>query len=305
MRATGACRYSLATMLALCGGVASAATAATATAQEPRAFGYSVGDVVSRVVTVQVPRGLELDAASLPQGARRGQAIELRRISQRSFWQAGGRRHELTLEYQVFLSPPELRTLELPPFTLRLKGSPRDEELRIDAWPLTVGPLAPVEPRMREGLGEMRPDARPPPIDTSATGLRLLAYGAATLPLLGYLAHVYVGLPWAVRRRRPFTVAWRALHGLPPADLAERRHEIYRRLHEALNQTAGLVVFEPDLGRFMAAHPQFADLRDEWLLFFQRSREQFFASSGTPAADHDAWLLRLCRQCRDAERGAA
>lgn len=305
MSRTVACGQSLAAALALCGGVAGAATVATATAQEPRAFGYSVGDVVSRVVTVQVPTGLELDATSLPQGARRGQAIELRRVSKSDFWQADGRRHELTLEYQVFLSPPEVRTLELPPVLLRLKGWPRDEELRIDAWPLTVGPLAPVEARLREGLGEMRPDAPVPSIDTSAARLRLLAYGAAMLLLLGYLAHVYLGLPWAARRRRPFGLAWLALRGLPAPAPAARRHAAYRRLHEALNQTAGQVVFEPDLDRFLAGHPQFNGLRDELLLFFQRSHEQFFAGAGTPAADQDAWLLRLCRQCRDAERGAA
>ena len=294
----------LAAALALCGGGAGAATVATATVQEPRAFGYSVGDVVSRVVTVQVPAGLELDEASLPQGTRPGQAIELRRVSQRSFWQADGRRHELTLDYQVFLSPPELRTLELPPVILHLKGSARVEELRVDAWPLTVGPLAPVDPWLREGLGEMRPDAPPPLIDTAGAQRRLTAYGVAGLLLLGYLAHVYLGLPWAARRRRPFTLAWRDLRSLPRAASAERRQEAFRRLHEALNQTAGQVVFEPDLDRFIAAHPQFTSLRGELLLFFQRSREQFFAGGAT-AAEHEPWLVGFCRQCRDAERGAA
>lgn len=301
MRRSVARWHSLAAALALWGGVAGAATV---TVQEPRAFGYAVGDVVTRVVVVVVPWGVELDATSLPQGPRRGRAVELRQVSRRDFWQADGRRHELTLDYQVFLSPPELRTLELPPVMLRLKGLPRDEELRIDAWPLTVGPLAPVEARQREGLGELRPDAPPPLIDTSAARLRLLAYGAAMLLLLGYLAHVYVGLPWAARRRRPFALAWLALRGLPAPALADQRQAAYRRLHKALNQTAGQVVFEPGLERFLADHPQFTGLRDELLLFFQRSRQQFFAGAGTPVPDHDAWLLRLCRCCRDAEREA-
>ena len=277
----------------------------TATVQDPRAFGYSIGDVVSRVVTVNVPAGYELDEASLPQRTSGGRAIELRKITQRERWQLGSRQHALTLEYQVFLSPPELRTLELPPIVLRVKGPARTEELRVDAWPLIVAPLSPAEPRLREGLGEMRPDAAPPLIDTAASRARLLAYGAAALLLLGYLAHVYIGLPWVARHKPPSTTAWRTLQGLPREASSERRQEAYRRLHEALNRTAGRVVFEADLDRFIEAHPRFAGLRAEIQVFFQRSREQFFAGEGVAAAQDDAWLIRFCRQCRDAERGSA
>jgi mxaA protein len=123
--------------------------------------------------------------------------------------------------------------------------------------------------------------------------------------LLGYLGLVYLWLPWWAPRRRPFGVAWRALRQADPAS-AEQRRETFRRLHGALNQTAGRVVFESDLGSFIAQHPQFASLREELANFFQRSREQFFAGA-TPSEDpgDSDWLLRFCRACRDAERGTA
>jgi mxaA protein len=295
--------HALAAALILGAGGAGTVTMPTARVQEPRAFGYSIGDVATRAVTLELPAGYELDEASLPQASGQGRSIELRRVSQRSPWQATGRRYELTLEYQVLLSPPELRALELPPVILRVKGPQRVEELRIDAWPLVVAPLSPLEPRLREGLGEMRPDAPPPLFDTSGVRTRMLAYGAVALLLLGYLVHVYFGLPWAARRRRPFAAAWRRLHGLPRAASAGQREEAFRHLHEALNQTAGRVVFETDLDRFIEAHPRFAGLRDELLLFFQRSHAQFF--SGVPAEEHDRWLVGFCRQCRDVERGTA
>ncbi|MFO1340973.1 MAG: hypothetical protein U1F53_22595, partial [Burkholderiaceae bacterium] len=138
------------------------ALAAELTVQEPRAFGYTVGDVVTRVVHLELPAGQSLDAASLPQDQRRGQAVELRHVGRRDSWQANGRHVELSFEYQVLLSPPELRTLELPPIGLRVQGPARVEELRVDAWPLTVGPLSQAEARQREGLGDLRPDAAPP-----------------------------------------------------------------------------------------------------------------------------------------------
>ena len=49
-----------------------------ATTREPRAFGYQVGDIVARSVTVHVPEGLVLDDTSVPQPGARGRAIELR-----------------------------------------------------------------------------------------------------------------------------------------------------------------------------------------------------------------------------------
>ena len=77
-----------------------------------------------------------------------------------------------------------------------------------------------------------------------------------------------------------------------------------RQLHEALNRSAGEVVFEHALPRFVAAHPAFAPLRDELQRFLQRSRREFFAA-GSRAPDDGRVLVELARRCRDAERGGA
>ncbi|HJV72080.1 hypothetical protein [Ideonella sp.] len=271
------------------------ASAQTANTSEPRAFGYSVGDVVTRRIHLDLPAGMRLDESSLPQVGGRGRSLELRSVERRG--------SEIELAYQVFLAPREVRTLELPPLALRIEGGPRVVDLRVDAWPLTVAPLGPVDASPRHGLGEMRPDAPPPLIDTSALRRRLLGYGALGLLLLGYLAHVYIGLPWWARHRRPFGLAWRAVRQLPAQPGAEQWREAWARVHGALNQTAGEAVFEPGLERFLAAHPGFELLRDELLQFFQRSRAVFFAGDA-PQVDR-RWLLDFCRRCRDAERGSA
>jgi len=272
--------------------------------QEPRAYGWQLGDVVTRTVTLELPQGLALDAASVPRPGGRGRALELRSVARRDATAADGARlHELTLDYQVFLSPREPRVLELPGLRLRLEGGPREQELRVEAWPLAVSPLAPVEVAYRRGLGELQPDAEPPMIDTRPARLRLAAYGAAALVLCGWLAHVYIGLPWGARRRRPFGLAWREVRALTPASAPAQWREAFRQVHAALNLSMGAVMFEQDIDRFLARRPQFAPLRSELATFFQRSRAEFFGAGPGPVGQ--AWLVDFCRRCRDAERGAA
>jgi mxaA protein len=271
---------------------------------EPRAFGYHVGDIVEREVIVQAPRGFVLDEATLPRPGARGKALELQAVSQHTESESGGTRHELKLRYQVFMSPTEVRTLEIVPFSLSFKGDGRDQDLRVEAWPVTVSPLVPTEVSPREGMGELRPDAAPPLIDTRSTQTRLLAYGVVLLLCLAYLAQVYIAMPWWASRKRPFANAWRQLSGLPAGSPSVEWRAAFQRVHDALNQTAGEVVFEHGVDRFVAAQPRYAGLRAELLTFFEQSRREFFAG-GQPAADGGRWLVEFCRKCRDAERGAA
>jgi mxaA protein len=287
--------------------IACAATAAaaqdmpSAEVRDPRAFGWHVGDVVQRRIALQVPDGYALDMASLPQARRPGQALELRAARLTG--------SELVLDYQVFLSPPEVRTIEMPPLQLRFAGAAGERFVRVEAWPVTVAPLAPVEVSPRHGLGEMRPDVEPPPIPTAARRVRLAVYAALLAAIALYLLQVYVGLPWSARRRRPFAQAWRTIDRLPAAadaGDAQQRRAAFLKMHEALNASAGEVLFEHGLARFLAAQPRFAPLREALADFFARSRNEFFAAEPPRHADADLqWLRRLCRDCRDAERGSA
>jgi mxaA protein len=263
-----------------------------ATTEEPRAFGYQVGDVVQRRITVEVPEGLVLDENSLPRPGARGTALELRALRQKTVAKGG----QIDLDYQVFLSPAEARTLEMPSFTLRYEGVPRAQELRIESWPVTVAPLMPVEVSPRTGLGELQPDAAPPLFETRAQSARLLAYAALLAALLAYLTFVYLGLPWWGAQRRPFALAWRQLNPAPPW------REACQRVHAALNQSAGEVLFENGVDRFTAANEAFAPLKEDIVRFLRLSQREFF-EGGARDADDAAWLIAFCKRCRDAERG--
>ncbi|CAD5372134.1 conserved exported hypothetical protein [Rubrivivax sp. A210] len=268
----------------------------SASVVEPRAFGYLVGDVLQRRVTVDVPPGWVLDPESLPPVRRPGQALELRRLR----WQGGP---ELLLEYQVFLAPRDVYTLEAPPLKLRFHGPGGERGLRIDAWPVTVAPLLPAEISPRTGLGDMRPDAPPPLFDLGPAQQRLSAYAALLALAAIYLLHVYVGLPWLARRSRPFGRAWRPLMlAVMTPDVGGQRRA-FEEIHRALNATAGEALFAAGLEPFLHRHPHFAPLRPDLTDFFRRSEAGFFA--GQWGDDSRAWLLELGRRCRNLERGSA
>ena len=295
----------------------------TASVVEPRAFGYQVGDVASGTVRVQVPAGLALDDASLPKPGARGKALELRSVERHSAAEPGGQALTLRLEYQVFLSPAQTRTLETPTLTLRFVGLPREQALRIEPWPVTVSPLAPADVSPRRGLGELQPDAAPLLIATTPARWRLLAEGAVALLLLGYLAQVYLGAPWWARSRRPFNRAWHELRALrngrapqaaphaAPHTAGHFARAAIQRLHAALNASAGEVVFEAGIDRFIAASPRFGPIRDDLVAFLRMSSREFFAPAAAhpeaaePRADPLPWLVAFCGRCRAAERGSA
>lgn len=291
--------------------------AARVTADKPRAYGYFVGDLVERHVALDLPAGTALDPASLPAVGGRGQALELRSVRVEG--------HDLRLVYQVFLAPRETRTLELPPIALRATGGPRPMDLRVDAWPVTVAPLLPPEVSPRDGLGELRPDIPPTLIATSAARARLAAYAAVAALLLAWLAHVYLGLPWWNRRQRPFAMAWKLLAAQARTLSEDQRRTAWKAVHSALNRSAGEVVFEAGLERYLAAHTAFIPLRADLQQFFERSRAAFFGPAAAAGdvrhgghggdggdgdvegsdVEGDDWLRRFCRRCRDAERGSA
>jgi mxaA protein len=276
--------------------LAGAAHAATlqATTEEPRAFGYQVGDVVQRRITVEVPAGLVLDENSLPRPGARGTALELRALRR----SAGSQRMQLELDYQVFLSPSAVRTLELPSLTLRYDGTPRAQDVRIDAWPITVAPLVPVEVSPRTGLGELQPDAEPLLIDTLARRWRLFGTAVLLCALLAYLGVVYLGLPWWGARQRPFALAWRQLNQVQ----APPWREACQRLHAAFNQSAGEVLFEHGVGRFTSQRAAFEPLKEDIVRFLRLSQREFF-EGGAHQPEDAAWLTAFCKRCRDAERG--
>ena len=273
--------------------------------EEPRAFAHFVGDVVERRLTITTPRPLSLAVDSIPKPGRLGYAFELREANLTTQSRADGTRYELVLRYQIFVAPAEVKTLDLPSFVLQFDGAARPEELRIDFAPVSIAPLTSPGLSVRKGPGALRPDVIPPLIDARPVILRLAACAAVIGVLLVYLGYVYLGLPYLSRRQRPFTRAYSQLRRLRTPAADENFNLALKQIHAAFNDTAGGTVFKVGLDHFLAAHPRFAPLRSEIARFFDSSRQAFFAADSPAAKEDLSWLLDLCRNCRDIERGAA
>lgn len=274
------------------------------TTEEPRAFGYQVGDLVTRVVLVHLPRGWTLDEGALPVPGRLSTALDLRSLEQRQQTFPEGRRVRIELTFQVFAAPAAARLYELPGLTLRVEGGQGTEEaLRVDPWPLVVAPVGLEDASPRQGLGAMRPDPLRPTVDTSR--LKGVVVGALSLAgTAACLAWVCMGRPGWRHRQRPFALAWdelrpRGRRARPDGDAGDGLR-IARRLHVALNASAGQVLFAEGLDEWLARVPAYVPLREDLQRFFQQSSSSFFAAAPLDAR----WMLTLARALRDAERSA-
>lgn len=271
-------------------------------AEDPRAYGWRIGDDVRRTLHLRLPPGWTLDDKALPRPGRGG-AIELRQVRHEERAEGGVRVHRIVLHYQVLTSPPQPRVLELPAVVLDAVGSDRRTELRADAAPIAVTPLLGAgDAPARRGLGELQPDRPPPRAPESERGRRALALGALALASALAWALAWFGAPWWSRRRRPFATAWRQVRGLGADPPADAWRAACQAVHTALNRRAGGALFEPGLQAWLQTDPRFGPLHAPLAEFLQRSRREFFGGGGRSAGD-GAWLVDLARRCRDAERG--
>ncbi len=271
-----------------------AGTASAATVEQPRAFGHVIGDVLTQRVLLE-QAGRPLQPGALPSAARID--LWLERRPSRIETDTEGRRW-LAIDYQVINAPRALTAVSLPALSIATSSG---EPLALPAWPISIGPLTPLEVAGQGDLQPLRPDRPVAPLPTYALGQQLkfsvLALLAVLVAWLGW---------WAWRNRReaqqlPFANAWRELKRIgDPAS-----PEAWRVLHRALNRSAGRVVHHASLPQLMAEAPYLRPLQPRLEEFYREStRRFFFAESVASAAQPEgAYPLRpLCRALRDAEK---
>lgn len=272
---------------ALAAGVAIAAGAAPATVQQPRAFGNTIGDVLTQRLLL----GDDELAAAAPSG-RVGAWFD-RRLP-RLETDASGQRW-LAIDYQVVNAPRTLTNANLPALTLKGRSG---NVWQIAEWPITMGPLTPDNVAAQGDLLAMRPDHEVAALPTALIRRRFdrLAAGL-TLTLAAWLAW------WLWRNRReairlPFARAWVELQRFDRAAV-QAEPAAWLSIHRALDATAGQVVTASTLGGLLTSAPHLRALQPQLEAFYQRSSERFFATEPI----HASYPLRdLCLALRDAEK---
>jgi len=264
------------------------------TVQEPRAFGYLLGDVLTQRILLR-DESHDVGSVTPPSLGRTDVWLERRRV--RTETDADGRRW-LAIDYQVVNVPGALAQIALPALTL---ASSSGATLRVAEWPLSIGPATPANPFNAGDLQALRPDRLAAPVPT--VPLRRQASIAGGLSLLSLLC--WAGWWWWRNAREsarlPFARAWRQMRRMqPPAGAgAQAAADGWLCLHRALNETAGHVVHAGSLPGLFVQAPYLQPLRAQLEQFYRQSAERFFLSA--PGAD--VYPLRsLCEALYRAEQ---
>ena len=278
----------------------------TIAAQNPRPFGYVVGDTFEQALTLTVKSNQTLDEKKLPKPGRLNAWLELRDIFVAETSDSVGKHYRVKLFYQLPNAPTDVRVIELPAHQFSFfEANKKPVDVRSTQWPITVGPITPPEVLARDGLEALRPDVAPRGIDTKRILQRILLSSAALVALLLYWSYRYFGVPFLVRQRRPFTRTYRRLDRLAKKAMPDAFPKAIEHLHHALNETAERSLFSENVELFLARRAIPDGLADKTREFFRISRDEFFGA-GVPESQRSlVWALDFCRAWRDVERGIA
>lgn len=277
--------------------------------EDPRPFGYFLGDTLVRTIEIETGADDEIVPASLPRTGPSNYWLELRSLDLTSSRHGDARRHRLTLTYQTFYAPIDPKKVTIPPTEVTVRGPDGSETATLPPFTFLTSPIREIFPEKSGETAEtfLRSDS-PPPLRKSGT-LRTAALIAAGLSglLLVLLARDLAWWPFDRRPARPFS---RAVRDVARSLAAGSNGEGYRRallaLHRAFDTAAGHRLLASDLDSFLAAHPEHTETRAEVERFFAASRAVFFGDAqregeiGLPPTELRQLAATLARQERAA-----
>jgi len=256
--------------------------------EQPRPFGYVIGDLATQRILLQIDgRPFELDA--LPAAARLGVWLERRAPYIES---ADDRRRWLVVEYQIVNAPRALTTVNLPAWELKPKSG--TTTLRIGSWPISVSPLTPQAVFAKGGLSELRPDRPARSIATKPIRDQIVVWSSSCgVTLAAWLGWVS-WRNWRDASTQPFARALREIRRLE-----DTAPEAWYALHRAFDRTAGRVMQTATLATLFQRAPQLVPKRAKIELFFSQSAERFFGAGLPP---EPLSVRRLCAELRRIEK---
>lgn len=273
-----------------------------------RLVGYTVGDVITRQVTLTIKAPYKLIETSLPivgyEKRYRGQVIgiDLKEINYVKKEQEGSVKHEISLSYQVFTNNVVAKNSALGPEYLQLINVNNKKELvklRIPSLSIAISPIAifgavKVESNMTQFLEPLLMDKSRQILGLQYAIVLLVSSLLGLLYILGQRA-------WLPRMGGAFAKGTRKLNRFSQTHTLQESVSV---LHEAFNATAGYSVFASNMPQFLAEHPQFNAVHVEIEQFFDLSRQVYFESNAAlKIPDPKSWLRQFARHCRDCERG--
>jgi mxaA protein len=279
--------------------------------QDPeRAVGYTVGDVITRHVTLSIKKPYKLIDESLPiigyEKRYRGQTLGVDLSDSKHTFKDNGETvvHDLTWSYQVFTNKNVVKRGALPTeyvniINLNSKGK-EIGKFRVPSFEFTISPIAAFgQIKIEEDMSTFR---GPLLLDKSVLKQRLnILLAVVGLSLLGLL-YMLGKHAWLPRMGGPFAKAHRIIR--KQDSTPQGIQNAVTSMHSALNTTAGLSLFNGNLEAFLAKKPAFNAIKTELEQFFGLSKHVFFEPNAAHGlGDPLTWLAQFSRRCRDCERG--
>ena len=263
-------------------------TAIAALVEQPRPFGYVVGDLIEQRVLLEAANRA-VDLVSLPPQVRLGVWLERRPSRIVSDLQG---RHWLVVDYQLINAPQGLTTVNLPAWQLSTQSG---QQLNIPQWPISVGPLTGRTVIAQGGLQQLRAD-RPAPLVSTEPIIHQIEIGTGLLVLtLALWGGWLLWRNWRDALERPFARAAREMRGVD-----DDAPQAWQALHRAFDRAAGRVVQTSTLGSLFERVSYLEPLRPRIVEFFAQSVEYFF---GDPSRARRAVSVQaLCNDLRKIER---
>lgn len=251
---------------------------------EPRAFGYFLGDTITRTVEIETTADAEVVPASLPRVGVSNYWLELRSLATAPATRGEGRVQKLTLTYQTFYAPIDPRKMTIPAVEIAIRSAGGSGTVSIPSFTFLMSPLREIFPEKSGETSEtfLRPDA---PVELRKSGgLRttalLLGILAGVLGLL--LAREFAWWPFQRRPARPFSRAAREVGRALTRGGADGYRAALLALHRAFDTAAGHRLFASDVSEFLKAHPEHDETRPHVERFFATSRAVFFGERQGP-----------------------
>lgn len=271
--------------------------------QQPRAFGYQIGDQLKRIIHLDLNMPYKLTRSSLPEAGTLTQWLEIKQPEIIEKVSDDTTHYTITLTYQIVNINAAIKNIVLPSHKILYQNSQAE---KVESHTALV-------PAFRFGVATLtntankniQPDRKPAVDPQSLTNLIVL--GALLLFALTVLAYLKWGLPFA-SKHHPFANASHALKKLRKQTTTPNQHsEALQIIHHAFNETAGRTVFVEKLDNFFTEHKKFTTIKPAIEAYFMHSREYFFA--GNKIDNNQAYslaeLIAFVEQCHDVERGLA
>lgn len=269
--------------------LAAALATQPAVVEQPRSFGYVIGDIATQRVLLE-ENGRAFTPNSLPVAGPLGNWVERHAVRIES--DPRGRRW-LVVDYQIMNSPQQIKLVTLPAWRLAAKeGAAAD--LAIPEWQISVATLTPEQPFGRAGLGGLRPDREAPAIDVAPMRRRMMTGIGFALALMLLWAGWWSWRNWLASSHQPFAKALREIRGVDEAS-----PQAWVALHRAFDATAGRVVQVETLPQLFERAPRLKPQRSAIEAFFAQSSARFFE---TGAAAPAVSVRALCTELRRIEK---